>query len=56
MTLEERNAAASAYLARNVRRRERNARRRLRRLARFFQLSTPFAAGICMIGAILVLA
>lgn len=55
MTLEERKALASAYIARCARHRERKVRRRMRRMKQFAQFSTLFAAGVCVIGAVLAL-
>lgn len=53
MTITERNRNALLYIEECERRRQRKVRRRWRRLNRFMQTVTPFAAGICAIGAAL---
>lgn len=55
MTIAEREALASAYISKCARRRDRRNRRMARRVSDTFKFLTPFAAGICAIGAALVL-
>lgn len=55
MSITERNQNALDYIAKCERRRQRKARRRQRRIKRFLRSVAPFAAGVCMIGVILVL-
>lgn len=55
MTIEERNAIAQSYSARCARKRARDKARRLRRIQRALMYCTPFAAGVCVIGGLLVL-
>ena len=55
MSIAERNENAMAYIEKCERRRQRKARRRQQNINRFIRSVTPFAAGGCMIGVIMVL-
>lgn len=55
MSIKERNQNAMAYIEKCECRRQRRAGRRQRRFDRFMQTVTPFAGGICVLGALMAL-